>query len=85
MNDFDYFGAVLAKLFNGYMDKSIVLTEENVHPTDHFLLLGKHAHESITITFKNHGGIIYVYFDCDEPMRLEECPTSFYRTLLKNM
>lgn len=85
MNDFDYFGAVLAKLFNGYMDKSIVLTEENVHPTDHFLLLGELAHESITITFKNHGGIIYVYFDCDEPMRLEECPTSFYRTLLKNM
>lgn len=85
MNDFDYFGAVLAKLFNGYMDKSIVLTEENVHPTDHFLLLGNRAHESITITFKNHGGIIYVYFDCDEPMRLEECPTSFYRTLLKNM
>ena len=85
MTDFDYFGAVLVKLFNGYMDKSIVLTEENVHPTDHFLLLGKRTHESITITFKNHGGIIYVYFDCDEPMRLEECPTSFYRTLLKNM
>lgn len=85
MNDFDYFDAVLTKLYNGYMDKSIVLTEENVHPTDHFLLLGELAHESITITFKNHGGIIYVYFDCDEPMRLEECPTSFYRTLLKNM
>ena len=85
MNDFDYFDAVLTKLYDGYMDKSIVLTEENVHPTDHFLLLGELAHESITITFKNHGGIIYVYFDCDEPMRLEECPTSFYRTLLKNM
>lgn len=85
MNDFDYFDAVLTKLYNGYMDKSIVLTEENVHPTDHFLLLGELAHESITITFKNHGGITYVYFDCDEPMRLEECPTSFYRTLLKNM
>lgn len=85
MNDFDYFDAVLTKLYDGYMDKSIVLTEENVHPTDHFLLLGELAHESITITFKNHGGIIYVYFDCDEPMRLEDCPTSFYRTLLKNM
>lgn len=85
MNDFDYFDAVLTKLYDGYMDKSIVLTEENVLPTDHFLLLGELAHESITITFKNHGGIIYVYFDCDEPMRLEDCPTSFYRTLLKNM
>lgn len=85
MNDFDYFDAVLTKLYDGYMDKSIVLTEENVHPTDHFLLLGELAHESITIAFKNHRGIIYVYFDCDEPMRLEECPTSFYRTLLKNM
>jgi hypothetical protein len=85
MNDFDYFNAVLMKLYDGCMDKSIVLTEDNVHPTDHFLLLGEFAHESITITFKNHRGIIYVYFDCDEPMRLEDCPTSFYRTLLKNM
>lgn len=85
MNNFDYFGAVLTKLYDGYMNKSIVLTEDNVHPTDHFLLLGEFAHESITISFKNHRGIIYVYFDCDEPMRLEDCPTSFYRTLLKNM
>ena len=85
MNDFDYFNAVLMKLYDGWMHKSIVLTEENVHPTDHFLLLGELAHESMTITFKNHRGIIYVYFDCDEPMRLEDCPTSFYRTLLKNM
>ena len=85
MADLDYFDSVLTKLYNGWMDKTIVVTKKNVHPSDHFLLLGEFAHKSISISFKNHRGVIWVYFDCDEPMRLEECPTSFLKTLLKNM
>ena len=85
MADLDYFDSVLTKLYNGWMDKTIVITEKNVHPSDHFLLLGEFAHKSISISFKNYRGVIWVYFDCDEPMRLEECPTSFLKTLLKNM
>jgi hypothetical protein len=85
MTDFDYFNAVLTKLNDGWIDKSIVITEKNVHPTDKFLILGAYGHKSITITFENLMGLIWVAFDGEDAMLLENCPTSFYKTLLKNM
>lgn len=81
----DLFGKVLNKIY-GMIDKSITLTEKDLHPTDHFLLLGKNTSESCTITFKRtNSGLIMLLFDNDEPILLENCPESFYKTLLKNL
>lgn len=81
----DLFGQVLDKVYD-VLGKSITLTEKDVHPSDNFLLLGEHAHKSCTITFtKTRGGLIMLLFDNDEPILLENCPESFYLTLLKNL
>lgn len=81
----DLFEKVLNKVCN-MIGKSITLTEKDLHSTDHFLLLGKNANKSCTITFKKtNNGLIMLLFDNDEPILLENCPESFYKTLLKNL
>lgn len=76
--DFGIFTKVLKVLKDGM---EITFTADNVAPGDNFLLFG--YYKSCTCTFRNHG-LWYVYFDNDEPMLLENCPESFYRSIIKN-
>lgn len=70
---------LLHKLTDGL---EITFTPDNVADGDNFLIFS--AYKSVKCTFKNCG-LWYVLFDCDEPMLLEECPESFYRSILKNI
>ena len=78
--DYKLFSEVLGKLNDG---KTITFTSKNVARGDSFLIFS--AHKSCTCTFKRYGGLLYVLFEHDEPMLLENCPDSFLRSILKNL
>ena len=75
----DLFSEVLMKIKDGM---EITFTPDNVADGDDFFIFS--AYKRIKVTFKNYG-IWFVLFDCDEPMRLEDCPDSFFRSILKNI
>lgn len=75
----DLFSKVLGKLKDGM---EITFTPKNVAWGDNFLIFS--ACKKIKVTFKNFG-LWYVLFDGDEPMLLENCPESFYESILKNI
>ena len=62
----------------------ITLTEKDVAEGDDFLIFNN-PEETQTITIHTYRVPFWLEFDKDEPMRLEDCPESFYRTLLKNI
>lgn len=75
------FAKLLAYLKDG---TEITFTTENIADGDDFLIL--YPNRPCTCTFKRSPwGVWYVYFDGDEPMLLEDCPESFYRSILKNI
>lgn len=76
----DIYWEVLIRLHEGL---EITFTEENIYPYDTFLILGRH-HSSCTCRFEQWGCWM-VLFDGDEPMRLEECPTTFFKSILLNL
>ena len=80
MDRFDYFGQVLDKIKDGM---KITFTPKNVADGDNFLLFS--ACKKQTITVHTNGVPFWIEFDGDEPMRLEDCPTSFFRSILKNI
>ena len=81
---FDTFGTLLNKL-KGMENKSITLTEKDIYRGDRFLIFG-FGYDSHTITFKKRkDGVWFIFFNNDEPIILEECPTSFFLTLIKNL
>ena len=76
------------KLFDKVLEKikdkmSIVLTPKNVYPYDRFLIFSAYKKQEITFHTKNVP--YWVEFDHDEPIRLEECPESFLKTILLNI
>ena len=75
----DLFSRVLSKIKDGM---SITFTLDNVAEGDDFLIL--YPDRPCKVTFK-HFGLWYVLFDGDEPMLLEDCPESFYESILKNI
>lgn len=75
----DLFTQVLNKIKDGM---SITFTPNNVAWGDDFLIFS--ATKKIKVTFKDFG-LWYVLFDEDEPMLLEDCPESFYESILKNI
>ena len=75
----DLFTQVLNKIKDGM---SITFTPNNVGWGDDFLIFS--ATKKIKVTFKDFG-LWYVLFDGDEPMLLEDCPESFYESILKNI
>ena len=75
------FGKLLPKLKDG---QKFVLTPNNVADGDNFLIFCGDR-QSQTITIHTNRVPYWIDFDSDEPMRLEDCPTSFFRTLLKNI
>ena len=76
----DLFSQVLDKLKDG---TTITFTKDNIAYGDRFLILTDYR-PSITCTFKWHE-LVYVFFDCDEPMLLEDCPDSFLESILLNL
>ena len=84
---YDLFDKVLNVFRNveyGYKNGiDITFTPKNVAYGDHFLIFS--AYKSCTCHFwKTSSGIIYVDFDGDEPMLLENCPESFFESILLN-
>lgn len=78
--DYQLFENVLAKIKE---DMTITFTKDNLAEGDKFLILGC-GYDSCTVTFKRPCDLWWVCFDNDEPILLEECPDSFYRSILKN-
>ena len=76
---YDLFSEVLDKIQDGM---TIIFTPYNVAWGDDFLIFS--ATKEIKVTFKNFG-LWYVLFDGDEPMLLEDCPESFFESILKNI
>ena len=62
---------------------TFTLTPKDIAYGDHFLIFSAYDKQVITIHMNRVPW--WLEFDADEPMRLEDCPTSFYRTLLKNI
>jgi len=77
---FDLFCKVLDVLEEGM---KITFTPDNIADGDDFLLFG-YGYTKQTLTFKRMGDLWVVVFENDEPMLLENCPDSFYRSILKN-
>ena len=75
------FCQLLDKIKNGM---KITLSEKDVAEGDDFLIFNN-PEETQTITIHTNRVPFWLEFDKDEPMRLEDCPESFYRTLLKNI
>ena len=76
----DLFSKVLDKIEDGM---SITFTVDNVHPCDHFLIL--YPDRPCTVTFHTSSVPYWVEFDGDEPMLLENCPDTFFLSILKNI
>ena len=82
MDRYELFGEVLKKLKE---DTHIIFSPNNICEDDRFLIFGSWR-KSIECTFKrSYSGVWKVYFDGDEPMLLENCPTSFFRSILLNI
>lgn len=60
----------------------ITFTPDNVAVGDNFLIFS--AYKSCTCTFHTSHCPYWVEFDGDEPMLLENCPDSFFRSIIKN-
>ena len=78
----DLFVEVIKRLKHG---TQIVFTPDNVADGDDFLLFSS-RYRLCRCTFRNEG-LWYVDFDddTDETMLLEDCPKSFFRSILKNI
>ena len=75
------FSEVLHKLDDGM---EITFTPDNVAEDDDFLIFS--AYKQIKCTFKRSGsGLLWVWFDNDDPMLLEDCPDSFYESIHLNL
>jgi len=73
------------KLYKKIKDgMKITLTEKDVAEGDDFLIFNN-PEETQTITIHKNRVPFWLEFDKDEPILLEDCPESFYRTLLKNI
>ena len=79
--DYELFDKVLQKIEDGM---TITFTKDNIAEGDDFLIFS--AYSEIKCTFKRSGnGLIWIWFDCDEPMLLEDVPACFFRSILKNI
>lgn len=80
MSGEELFTRVIEKVKDGM---KITFTPKNVAYGDRFLLFGYHKKQ--TITFHTKSVPFWIDFDGDEPMRLEDCPESFFRSILLNI
>ena len=80
MNEKSLFEQVLEKIHDGLQ---ITFNRSNVAEGDDFLIFS--ASKSCTVTFHTKHVPYWLDFDNDEPMRLEDVPESFLRSILKNI
>ena len=80
---FDEVLKVFRNMKSGYGNGiDLTFTPKNVAFGDHFLIFS--AYKSCTCHFwETRSGLIYVDFDGDEPMLLENCPDTFYESIIK--
>ena len=62
---------------------SFTFTPDNVAPGDHFLIFS--AYKSIKVTFHKNRVPFWFDFDGDEHMLLENVPTSFLDSIVRNI
>lgn len=82
MDRFQLFSLLLKKLTDG---TRIVFTDKNISSGDRFLLFGSWRKEIICTFKRRSDGVWKVLFDCDEPILLENCPETFFRSILLNI
>jgi hypothetical protein len=75
----DLFSQVLNVIYDG---RKITFTPDNVASGDRFLIFS--AYKSCTVTFHTNVVPFWIDFDVDEPMLLENCPESFFESILLN-
>lgn len=81
----DIFSELLKKL-NGRNEVSIIFNKNNIYEDDNFLIQVYYRNKEEKIILKrSNSGIIYVLFENDEPILLENCPKSFWKSILKNL
>ena len=84
-NNMDTFSKLLEKL-NGRNEVNITFNKSNIYPFDDFLIQVFYYGKEQKITIKRgSSGILCVLFDGDEPMLLENCPESFWKSIIKNL
>ena len=76
----DIFSKLLPLIKNGMR---ITLTKDDCVPGDNFLIFS--AYKKQTITIHCNRVPYWLDFDGDEPMRLEDCPSTFFETLIANI
>ena len=75
----------ISKLFSLIKDgMKITLTKADCVPGDRFLIFSSYRREQ-TITIHTNRVPFWIDFDGDEPMRLEDCPEMFFKTLIANI
>lgn len=74
----------LLDLLSGKTEVVIKFTRDNIDEDDRFLIQVYYYDKTEVITLKRRG-IWMVEFECDEPIRLEECPESFWKSIIKNL
>lgn len=79
--DYSLFGEVLSKIKDGI---TFTFTADNIAEGDDFLIFNDNKEKTI-ITIHTSRVPYWVEFSNDEPMRLEDCPDSFLRSILKNI
>ena len=79
--DYKLFSQVLGKIKDG---TTITFTQGNVAEGDDFLIFNNDQ-EQTTITIHTNRVPYWIEFSNDEPIRLEDCPDSFLRSILKNL
>ena len=79
--DYNTINELYSKIYDGL---TITFTKDNVEEGDKFLIFNE-CNTSCTCTFHTKSVPFWVEFDNDEPMCLEDCPMSFYRSILKNI
>lgn len=79
--DYSLFGEVLSKIKDGI---TFTFTANNIAEGDDFLIFNDNKEKTIIIIHTSRVPY-WVEFSNDEPMRLEDCPDSFLRSILKNL
>lgn len=78
----DKFHEILQLLKNPSVSVTFKVGKDDVARGDKFLLFNGNEKKEITVGWR--GGLVWVFFPFDHPRLLENCPESFYDTILLN-
>ena len=81
---YEEYGKLVDRLYKAIEDgMTFTLTKDDVAEGDHHLIFS--AYKEITFTIHLDRVPWWIDFEGDEMMRLEDCPPSFYETILLNI